>query len=161
MKSGIDFSKVVAIGAMKGEDDEETAQLKELFVRAKEYLCSFSWCKRIIDSFFGIGIGRPLGVFLFRIEPSHENVDEWIWVIVGDLPPAYITTDQAPNPAAALDGYIGAMEEWVTAVRMGKPTKDLIPVNAQPTLEWADELEWRLRFIDREILSFHKDDLKK
>lgn len=161
MKPRINFSKVVPVDVMKGEDDEETEQLKQLLVRAKEYLESFSWCNKIVQSFFGLGIGRPLGVFLFRIDPSRENVDEWVWVIVGDVPPAYITTDQAPNPASALDGYIGAMEEWVKAVKSGESVEGLIPVNVQPTLEWANELEWRLRFIDKEILAHYTNDLKE
>lgn len=59
----------------------------------------------------------------------------WIWVIVGDLPPAYITTENNANPACALDGYITEMKEWVEAVRMGKPTSERIPVNAPPTFE--------------------------
>jgi hypothetical protein len=40
-------------------------------------------------------------VFLFEIIPSREDVDDKVWLIVGDLPPAYITAEDAPNPAAA------------------------------------------------------------
>jgi hypothetical protein len=32
-------------------------------------------------------------------------------------------------PYEALDGYIGAMEEWVEAAWLGKSVADLIPVN--------------------------------
>jgi hypothetical protein len=101
-----------------------------------------------------------VSVFLFRIRPTKEETDEWIWIVIGDLPSAYITAEDAPNPASALDGYIGAMEEWVEAASTGKPTTDLIPVNVPPTPENAKRLESRLQFLDREILSRYADDLK-
>jgi len=109
---------------MKGEDEEETTQLKEMLRQATSYLMSFSWCSGIRESYIGIGIGGVVAAFLFRIQPSREDVDEWVWIIVGDLPAAYITAENAPNPATALDGYIGAMQEWVDAVKQGKSVKD-------------------------------------
>jgi hypothetical protein len=83
-----------------------------------------------------------------------------VWVIVGDVPPAYITVEDAPNPATALDAYIGAMQEWVDAARAGGSVADLIPVNVPPTVENAERLGRRLQFIDEEILSQYADDLE-
>jgi hypothetical protein len=79
--------------------------------------------------------------------------------VVGDLPSAYLVTDNAPNPACALDAYICEMGRWVTAVKEGKSVVGLIPVNVAPSVEYAKRLEWRLNFLDREILSEYKDDL--
>jgi hypothetical protein len=111
-------------------------------------------------------VGGVVVVLLFRIVPAREDVDEWLWVVVGDVPPAYLVTDDAPNPASALDGYIGEMERWVAAVRAGQPVDDLIPVGTvdgaaqlEPTVERADEIESRLRFLTEEILVHHADDL--
>ena len=58
-------------------------------------------------------------------------MDEWVWVIVGEVPPAYITIDDAPNPACAVDGYIGAMREWAAAVRSGESTDGLVPAETR------------------------------
>jgi hypothetical protein len=73
-------------------------------------------------------------------------------VIVGDLPPAYITVERVPNPASALDSYLGEMAAWVEAVRAGQPVDELIPVETtgggellEPTAEHAEMLDTRLQ----------------
>jgi hypothetical protein len=90
-----------------------------------------------------------------HIVPAEESVDEWIWVVVGDVPSAYIATQAADTPGAALDAYIGAMEEWVEAARSGSSVADLIPVGVPPTEQYAELLARRLEFLDREILPTH------
>ena len=161
LKSKIDFSKVVPASRLKGEDEQETTELKKMLREASTYLESFRWCKTIKAAYMGIGIAGVVGVFLFRIQPAKPDVDEWVWVIVGDLPPAYITVEDAPNPASALDAYIGAMEGWVKAAKTGKSVEDVIPVNVPATRENAEQLESRLRFLDREILAHYQDDLRQ
>src|ERR1043165_879801 len=79
----------------------------------------------------------------------------------GVVQQAYITAESAPKPACGLDAYIGAMEEWVQAVKSGRPVKDLIPVGVSPSLKNAENLERRLSFVDREILSRYLGDLRK
>ena len=159
MKVDVDMSKVVRAASMKGEDQRETAELKTLLDEARTYLKSFSWVRNIKAEYFGLGVDKIVGVFLFEITPSRKDVDDKVWVIVGDLPPAYITAEDAPNPAAALDAYIGAMEEWVAAAKGGASVEGLIPVNVAPTPENAKRLEKRLEFLDKEILSNYADDL--
>lgn len=156
----LDMTKVSPADTMKGEDDEETALLKKMLQEASDYICSFAWCAGIKESYLGIGIGGVIGVFLFKIRPSREEVDEWLWVIVGDLPSAYITIEESPNPACALDSYIGAMTKWVDAVKAGETVNELIPVNVPPTLEYAKMLESRLEFLDKEVLAYYSNDLK-
>src|SRR5262245_29472793 len=119
---------------IKGESPEETTGIQSLFNDARDYLEAFSWCARIREAYLGIAIAGVVGTFLFRIEPVGQGVDEWIWVVVGDLPPAYIALENAPNPACALDAYIGEMEKWVAAAKAGESVNDLIPVNVPPTL---------------------------
>jgi len=156
----IDFTKVVPISKMKGDDEVDTKLLKEMLKEASDYIMGFSWHKGVKEVYFGMGVGGVAAVFLFKIQPSNKSVDEWVWVIVGDIPSAYINIDESPNPACALDGYIGAMEEWIKAVKSGKSVEKLIPVNAPATIENAKDLEKRLKFIDKEILSYYSEDLK-
>lgn len=160
MSENVDFSKVTPASHLRGDSDEDTALLHSMLKEAEGYLCSFEWCQSIIDSYFGIGVGGVVAVFLFRIEPVGEGIDDWIWAVVGDLPPAYITTDEAPNPACALDGYIGAMQAWVDAVERGLTVAELIPVDVSPTSENAAKLKTRLEFLDKKILSEYASDLK-
>lgn len=78
-------------------------------------------------------------------------MDEWIWILVGDLPPAYITCEESPNPASALDAYIGAMDEWVNAAKNGISTNGLIPANVAPTPENAEALQKSWFFLMKEF----------
>ena len=157
----VDLTKVVAADEFQGEDEKENFEVRQMLEVAKTYLASFAWSKGVMQDYVGIAVGGVLGVFLFKITPKDEKVDEWVWVVTGDVPQAYITAESAPNPACALDAYIGAMEEWVQAVKSGRPVKDLIPVGVSPSLKNAENLERRLSFVDREILSRYLGDLRK
>jgi len=159
MRVEVDISKVVPVALMKGDDAEETAELKKMLEQASAYLKSFSWVRDIKAAYLGIGVLKVLAVFLFEIVPSRKDVDDKVWVIVGDLPSAYITAEDSPNPATALDSYIGAMEQWVAAAKKGGSVEKMIPVNVPPTPENAKRLESRLSFLDKEILSNYADDL--
>lgn len=129
---------------------------------AKDYLLSFTWCQEILEGYVGLCVEPVVGVFLFRIK--HDgSADDWLWVVTGDLPPAYIAVSaETPNGACALDGYIGEMEHWVDAVRAGQTQglDDIIPVNAPPTPENADHLAKCLKFLDEKILCDYPDDLE-
>ncbi len=143
-----------------GARDPDVESIERLHHEARAFLEYYEWCKRITEEYVGFIYPGIVGVFLFRFIPSREGVDEWVWVIVGDLPPAYITCEDSPNPATALDGYIGAMQEWVEAAERGTATDHLIPVNVDPTPENAARLKVRLEFLDEKILSGYGEDLK-
>ena len=153
-----DLSKVVSWPAYLASKPEDRAEIEAHYSDAKNYLEFHDWCLEIRDSFVGMLYPGILAIFLFRIVPG-KNADEWIWVVVGDLPPAYLTVDTCPSPATALDGYIGAMEEWVEAAEAGESVESLIPVNVPATKEHAEMLRQRLQFLDDNILSEYQDDL--
>ncbi len=156
-----DMTRVVLSSQMGDEEPQEDAPIRtKLLDRASGYLSSFQWCNQILESYFGLGVGRFVAVFLFRIQPTKPEVDEWLWVIVGDLPPAYIVTEQTPNPACALKAYIVLMRQWVEAIMKGESVKDLIPVNVEPDVTWAAELQGRLNLLEAELLPDYVDDLR-
>ncbi len=161
MKKRIDFRNVVPERAICGDDDEDTRLLHSMLEEAKAYLKAFHWCRAIREAHFGIGVGAVVAVFLFRIDPARTNVDEWVWVVVGDLPPAYIAIENAANPIQALSGYVGEMKAWVEAVHAGKDVKHLIPVNVPATREHARLLDSRLDFIKHEFIDQHPEDMEK
>ena len=157
----LDMTRVVASSRMGDEEPQEDAPARsKLFDRASSYLLSFSWCDQILESYFGLGVGRLVAVFLFRIRPTRPEVDKWLWVIVGDLPFAYLVTEQTPNPACALKAYIVLMRQWVEAVMRGESVEDLIPVNVEPDVTWAAELQGRLDLLEAELLPDYIDDLR-
>ena len=154
------MKKLTPSSEISGEDDSETADLREMLREATEFMLSFRWCTMIRESYLGMGIGGVVGVFLLKIVPAKADVDEWLWVIVGDLPPAYIVTDNAPNAACALAAYIQEMRRWADAAKNGKTVTDLIPLNVPATPENAKELAGRLDFLKTEVLSQYLDDLR-
>jgi len=141
------------------EDADEIEAFDEVLEHARRFLLGHRWCTDIVESRIGMFVPRIVSVFLFRIDHTEEFVDEWLWVVVGDVPPGYLVTDYAPNAAWALHLYIGLAKEWVEAVKEGKPVVGLYPINVPPTLEWAEQLEGRLRFLEKEILKDYMDDL--
>ena len=153
MTERIDFSALVPIERISGEDKKDTLLLRQMAEDAKQFLLSFEWCKSIEKGWFGWGVGGIAGVFLFELTPSAADADRMLWGIVGDLPPAYLVVDDSPTPLEALRTYVEMMEDWIAAVRAGRSTEDCIPVNNVPTREAADALETRLNFLKREFLS--------
>jgi hypothetical protein len=155
----VNWSSLVPVESAIANQDLWDSNLDAMFDEASQYMKSFQWVLRITESYFGLGVPGVVAVFLFRIEPATPDLDEWLWVIVGDLPPAYLVTDSAPNPAMALDAYVGEMEKWVQAAMAGQSVDDLIPVNVEPTYSNAEALRRRLRMIDDDVLSQYSDDL--
>src|SRR5205085_1864805 len=91
------IADVVAVELMTGDDDGDTALLRRMSQDAEAYLRSFSWCKEVLGSFFGGGVGGIFAVFLFNIRPARPDVGSWIWIIVGDIPSAYLPLEDATS----------------------------------------------------------------
>ncbi len=151
----LNFSKIVPTKEMRGDGEQDGALLRRALEEAIAYICSFDWCGGVTESYFGLGVGGVVAVFLFKIVPKRSDVDEWLWVVVGDLPPAYLVTDDNPTPVLALEAYIAEMSDWVTAVEMGQPVDDIIPVNVPATPDNARQLRERLKFLREEVIPLY------
>ncbi len=151
MSTHVDMRTVQATVEMAGEDEKETELLRAALVEARGYLEGFEWCRGIDEEYFGLGVGGVVAVFLFRIEPA-EGADEWLWVVCGDLPSAYLVTDRASTPTRALEVYCELMKGWVDAVRGGSPLDEVFPVAIPPTEDAARALEKRVAFLREEVI---------
>jgi len=150
---GIQFEYLTPIDKMDSYPDaEEIPLLLDMHAEAKEYLSSHKWCTSIVESYLGYGVGKVIALFLFRLDPPIKGTDEWLWVLVGDLPSAYFVIDEAPNPAEALARYCELMEDWANAVKEGKSLDDVYPVEAAPTAEHAGMLLSRVEFIRKNLI---------
>ena len=124
---------------------------------ARSFLLRHSWCLSVRSLTIHRYIEGIFGLFLAEIDPApHSSADQSVWVIVGDLPPAYIDVPSAPTPAEAIEAYLAAMEEWVAAVQQGMTTEDVIPVYYRfsqvpvpPVLSFAELLKRRLRLLKK------------
>ena len=135
-----------------GESSEDTARLKSMAKEARAFVASFRWAHPIDELFLGYGVGGILAVFLVKFIEKVNGRDEFLWIIVGDLPSAYLVTDNAPTPTDALDRYCELMEDWANAVKTKKDISECFPVRAEPTAENADLLERRIGFVRKEII---------
>jgi hypothetical protein len=106
-------SGLVPVTDIAGEDEEDTVLLREMSEEAKNYISSFSWCGAILESYFGGGVGKIFAVFFFHIRPSRPTVDSWIWIVVGEIPPAYLPFEDCQSPFEVFWTYIDGMSRWV------------------------------------------------
>ena len=136
---------------------EETQAILSLYYDARSYIEDFDWCVSTKKCWYdqGFGIYQKIGIFLFEIEPLNENVDDFIWVIVGDLPSVYLDKSILTGQEA-LEKYCELMQEWIDNVKNGASLDDCYPIPADPTIENAELLSSRIAFIRRELLM--KDD---
>ena len=119
---------------------------------AKEYLNSFRWCKRIEKSSLYYNLGSKICLFLVKIQNSDSVEDNYLWVIVGDLPPMYLDTQAGDTIKEILVSYADLAEDWIRHVKDNKSLDDCYPFNAAPTLEMADLLERRVSIIKNSIV---------
>lgn len=156
----INFEKVVDVEIYADTLSEDTTDFQNMLIEARNEISFYGWCLDIVESYVGMFYAGIVGVFLFKIKPSGSDIDEWVWVIVGDLPPIYIAADESPNAACALDSYVGAMEEWVAAAENGDSVSELVPVNIPASKENSKNLKVRLTMLDENILSQYQEDLE-
>ncbi len=136
---------------MVGDDDEDTALLREMLKDAKNYVPSFSWCKSVVSSYFAGGVGKIVAIFLFNISPARPDVDRWRWIVVGDVPPAYLPLEDSNSGMEVFETYIAGMKRWVKFAREGMepaPEDCVPPVSDPATPEWAERLDGRLRMLE-------------
>lgn len=134
-----------------GDSPDDTRLLQEMANTARRYMQSFKWCPPIKEQWFADGVGGLVAIFLFEFEVPISREDNELWVIVGDIPSAYLVTDSI-TPGAALAEYCRMMDAWIHAVRRKSNLSYVFPVGSTPTEQNAQALETRLRFIRSEIL---------
>jgi len=131
---------------------KEDEGLYGLSVEAKNYLLRHHWCKSILSGWLAVYWEGVLGVFLFEIEPSRSGVDKYVWIVVGDIPPAYVDVENGENPREVLESYVAIMRDWVDTVLQGESVEDCYPVEVPATKEYAEMLENRLDLLDTFIM---------
>jgi len=133
---------------------DEIQCLLNLYNEAKAYLEEFDWCSRIINSWNDreYSFYDKVGIFLFEIEPANPNIDDFVWIIVGDLPTVYLDKS-ASSGAEAVEIYCELMEDWIERVVEGKSIANCFPIPNEPTLKNATLLKFRTKFIREHLLN--------
>jgi hypothetical protein len=154
-------SQLVSAADIVGHDEEDTVLLRKMSENAKQYISSFPWCQTILNSYFGGGVGGVFAVFFFHIRPSRSDIDPWIWIVVGDIPSAYLPVTDCESPAEVFRSYIRGMSRWVELARMGQtgtPEQRVPPVNVPATPEWAERLNQKLYGLTLVVKPFFEDE---
>src|SRR5438128_250881 len=139
---------------MKSARRIESAEVEALATRARRFVETFAWCERVTNCDLGFAIAGVLGVFHIELIPTPERgAEPTVWVVVGDVPPAYLAFEEGDTWQDALRGYVEEMQQWVDAVRTRESLDEVIPVNVSPTREHADMLASRLQFIRERLVS--------
>ena len=147
------FIDITPIQEMQGDDQEDTEMLAKMSQDADKFITSHRWCPTISEKYFGFGIGGIVAVFLYHFDSIINQTDDWLWVVVGDLPSVYFVVDAASSPMEALERYCELMEDWADHIMSDNSTEGCYPVKAAPTIENAKLLLSRIEFIRREFLS--------
>ncbi len=133
------------------KEDEKDTEICQLLVESENYLLSHPWCERIEGGWLAISWGNILCVFLHKIISKNQEVDDYVWMVVGDIPPAYIDIESAKDPLEVLECYVGIMSDWVECVELGNSIEDCYPIEVPETKEYASMLKARLKFISEEL----------
>jgi len=148
----IDTSDFLEEAEIKGEDAEDTAQLRQLAAEARAYMEEFEWCPPIESVHMALGASGVVGVFLFQFAEVIEDDDDALWVVVGDLPSAYVIVEPDDDGIAALERYCEMMEDWAFNVLKDNSIEESFPVDAEATHENAEMLRQRIVFLRSEII---------
>jgi hypothetical protein len=143
---------IIPLELLFEDKEDQTAILCDMAEDAQSYLEAFPWCVSIEEGYFGDGIPDVVAAFLFRIEAAQPIIDRWLWVIVGDLPSAYLLTHTSKTPSQALEAYIEEMSKWVALAKEGKFSDKVISVDAPSTPENAEDLEERLVVLAKNVV---------
>ncbi len=156
----VDFSSVYRLEQLgQNFPEEEVALIQNDMREATSYLESQNWCLEIQDVYYGIGVPKCFCAFLFHIRPSCPEIEEYLWVVTGDLPPLYLVTEAASTPAMALYAYTEVMKLWAESAVAQEFRDDLPPVAAPFTAENGALLQTRLAFIQDYLSEYHQDEL--
>ena len=142
----------VPVHVLRGEDESDTKLLREMAERADEYVRSFEWCLELHERYFGDGVGGVVALFLFRVSIRDLDLPQWVWIVVGDLPSAYLGFQDLDSPYAALLLYIEGVEEWLESSWEERLCGELIPIEVLPEPRYLEMLRGRVAVLRASVL---------
>jgi hypothetical protein len=140
------------VSGISGDDTEDTELLLSMSKNAQDYIKSFAWCPPISGTYFAYGVGGVVAVFQVEFAQKIKGTDDKLWIVVGDLPSAYLVVERVDDPGLALERYCELMDQWVVTVRKSGDFRDVYPVAVEPTLKNAESLNRRIDFLRTEVI---------
>jgi hypothetical protein len=161
VKGQLVASALVSVAEIVGDHEHDTVLLRKMSEDAKHYISSFPWCDATLASYFGGGVGGIFAIFFLQIRPNRADVDPWIWIVVGDIPSAYLPISDCDSPSEVFRSYVRGMNKWVELTRKGQtgtPEQGVPPVKVPATPEWAEKLNQKLYGLTLAVKPFFEDE---
>ncbi len=133
-------------------DRHEKKLLSLMEADASAYIAEFRWAPPIADIHLCFGVGKVIELFLVSFTEPVDGSDDRLWVVVGDLPSAYLVVNDNDDPRQAMAQYCDLMADWCSAVEQGSDMSEVFPVSAPAALENAGLLRSRIAFIRHDLL---------
>ncbi|HRF59063.1 MAG TPA: hypothetical protein PLH94_04005 [Fimbriimonadaceae bacterium] len=102
--------------------------------RASRFLAAHDWCQDILGVWYARSM-QSLDVLYVQFRSDEAETDH-AWVVVGDVPPAYLDADDIKNAIQALHGYADEVQRWCDKV-LGTDYED-------PVMPLRDPASWEL-----------------
>lgn len=119
---------------------------------ARKYIGAFPWAPPLAGLFFASGVGGIVAVFLAEFSEVIDGTDKSLWLVVGDLPSAYLVVEPDDTPKEVIERYIHMMELWAHTVGSGNSPTECFPIDAAPTHDNASDLLKRTALLRAEII---------
>ena len=147
----IDTSEMISMETIleKYANDVENIKLAK---KASAYLYSHIWCNKIEKQWLVANWENLFAIFFFKITTNTKDTNEYVWLVVGDLPSICIDVESATNEQEVVKAYITIMEDWIKCVHNKGDIKKCYPINVPPTKGYADMLNTRISLIKEHIL---------
>jgi len=120
--------------------------------RAFAYIESFKWCGNVKNSSLYLNLGSVICIFLFEIDNLASKDDNFLWIVVGDLPSMYLDVYGSKTTVEVLERYSGLARDWISNVESNLSVEDCYPFEVGPTKEMAQMLKKRIRQIEESIM---------
>ncbi|TCC96774.1 hypothetical protein EZ449_22140 [Pedobacter frigidisoli] len=120
--------------------------------KAESYLQSFDWCGAIIDSELYSNLGKILCIFLFEIINNQRKEDNYVWVVVGDVPSMYLDIYGPKSTHEVLENYVSLSRDWIYGVENNLNMTDFYPFKEPKSLELARMLRSRTDRIENSVI---------
>jgi hypothetical protein len=128
------------------------SEVTSLIEESKQFLSSYSWCYHIKDGWLFTNLGKVLCVFLYEIDNSHSLEDNFLWVVVGDLPPIYLDTYNVLSNRDALEVYVEIVNDWIYHVETNQSLEKCFPLASDHSSESLQKLKKRTDLLQNAIL---------
>jgi hypothetical protein len=116
------------------------------------YINDFAWCREVKDSTLYLNLGSTLCVFLLEIDNAASNEDNFLWIMVGDIPSMYLDVYGAKTTIEVLSRYNALAKDWIFNVEHRLSVNDCYPFDTESTMEMAYMLKKRVDVIEKTII---------